>query len=109
MKNLQTYESFQLNEFSLKSTQTRVAEIADMASDERDEWFKGDVDEFDKSDDRVDFVEQEVDKFFQQYFHDKKDIDFIEKNRTDIVMAITAELEEDFDLEPSEIGIEDEE
>lgn len=103
MRHLQSYQLFESTIFNQK----HIQKIADKASDEMDIWFKGQEDAFSEDDaDRYSMVDEYVDAFLQKSF--PHDTDFIATHREDIIMAIIGELEDDLQLEPAGLEMDEE-
>jgi len=93
MRKLKNIDDFMLNEAAMKFFQ----ELVDEAVADADKWLN--MTGFEESDDREDWVEQDIDKFFEKYTS-ATDREFISKNRDEIITAVVKQLEHDFKLEP---------
>lgn len=92
---LNRFVNYKVNE----SVDTILQDIVDLASDKVEKWIKGSPDEFAESDDRIDFVENNIDDFFDRYYPDDKlASSYINKNRDAVIAAITTRLESDMGL-----------
>lgn len=74
-------------------------EIVELASDKVDKWIRGSSEEFEKSDDRNDFVDNAIDDFFERYYSDdSKMLKYFNENRETVVAEVTKKIEKDMGL-----------